>query len=387
MPYMFTRTLTVPNYSFFLLGPRATGKSTWIQERLPAAKIYNFLNNDVLIRFLGSPSLLRQEVLALPDASWVVLDEVQKVPSLLDEVHSVMNERGENIRFCLTGSSARKLRGANANMLAGRALLRNFFPLTALETGSAVSLDQALRLGTLPRVCNAPELAPEILDAYVATYLKEEIQQEALAQKLDSFTRFLKVAAIMNGQVVNTASIARDAGVARQTVQRYFQVLVDTLIGVWVPGWRPRLKVREQQSPKFYFFDTGIVRALLQRTREPIDGTERGPLLETYVLHELRAYIDYHQRSGEISYYRTPAGVEVDFIWSRGTKAVGVEVKHTSTWRREDSAALKELLSNGAIQAGFGVYRGEQELRDGPLRVLPVEQFLKELAAGSILPA
>jgi predicted AAA+ superfamily ATPase len=219
----------------------------------------------------------------------------------------------------------------------------------------------------------------------VSNYLREEIQQEALVRRLDSFARFLPVAALMNGQVANVSSIARDAAVARPTVQGYFETLIDTLIGVWLPAWQRRARVKEVASPKFYFFDTGVARALAGRLREPVEGLERGFLLETWLLHELRAAIAIHNIGGELRHWRTPSQSEVDFIWTRGNHAVGIEVKASVRWRREFGGSLKSLVSDGLVNTGIGVYTGSVELKDGPIRVLPVENFLRELSAGRVL--
>jgi len=304
MPTMYTRILKPPKHSFFLFGPRGTGKSFWLDVHYSKAVRYDFLKNDTLIRYLGEPQRLRREVEGLDKGTWVVLDEVQKVPKLLDEVQAVMHSRQDEIKFCLTGSSARKLKSGQANLLAGRAVQKSFFPLVSKELGSDFQLERCLQYGTLPLVCTKPQMAIGTLEAYVGTYLKEEIQQEALTRNLESFTRFLKVAALMNGQVVNVAGIARDAGVPRQSVERYFSVLIDTLIGTWVPGWQPRLKVREKQNPKFYFFDCGVIRAILGLLRDKIESAERGGLFETFVFNEVRAAM-HHLDAGGGSFFIT----------------------------------------------------------------------------------
>jgi predicted AAA+ superfamily ATPase len=225
----------------------------------------------------------------------------------------------------------------------------------------------------------------DLLEAYVETYLTQEIRAEALVRSLESFTRFLEVAALANAQVTSVAALARDAAVARPTVQGYFEVLTDTLIGSWLPAWRPRAKVKETSHPKFYLFDTGVVRALSRRLREPLEGPERGALLETLVLHELRAQIAYAGCGGELSYYRTPSGTEVDFVWRRGRLAVGIEVKASPRWRPEYGRALAELHRAGVVTGCCGVYLGDAPLRDGPVRVLPLRSFLAELSAGRVL--
>ena len=385
---MYTRRLLLPERSFFLFGPRGTGKTTWLRDLLPDAHWVDLLADRELVRLLREPGLLTREVEALPARSWVVVDEVQKLPALLNEVQDLLVRRGPRIRFALTGSSARKLRRSDVNLLAGRAINRRFFPLTASELGQDFDLERALRFGTLPAVwADARSDADriDILEAYAENYLTQEIRQEALVKSLDSFSRFLEVAAQMNAQVTNVSGIARDAGVARPTVQGYFEILIDTLVGVWLPAWRPRAKVKEVGHPKFYFFDTGAVRALARGLREPIAAVERGVLLETYLLHELRAWIDASGCGGELSYWRTPSGSEVDFVWSRGGRSVGIEVKAAERWRREDGAALRELLAAGRLRRAFGVYRGRTALRDGEVSVLPVGTFLERLAAGDVL--
>ena len=384
---MYTRLLALPERSFFLFGPRGTGKTTWLRQRLAGAHWIDLLRERERLRLVRSPGRFTQEVEALPARSWVVVDEVQRLPTLLDEVQDLIARRGSRYRFALTGSSARKLKRGGANLLPGRIVNRRFFPLTAAELGRAFRIEEALRFGTLPAVCSERRTTSRIdlLEAYAENYLTQEIRQEALVKSLDSFTRFLAVAALVNAQVVNVAGIARDAAIARPTVQGYFEILVDTLVGTWLPAWRPRAKVKELAHPKFYFFDPGVVRALSERLHEPVGSEERGHLLETYVLHELRAWIDRSGSGGSLAYWRTPSGSEVDFVWTRGKRAVGIEVKAGARWRREDGAALAERIAGGTLRRGFGVYRGRETLRIGHVLVLPIESFLERLAAGSIL--
>ncbi len=382
---MFTRQPQFPARSFFLLGPCGTGKTTWLRQVLPEALWFDLLRTQTLLELHQRPELFRQQVEARPRGSWVVVDEVQRVPTLLNEVHALIAEHGRDYRFALSGSSARKLKRLDVNLLAGRAINRPFFPLTAAELGFDIELDSVLRFGLLPQIRADPDFAVDTMEAYVSNYLREEIQQEALVKRLDSFARFLQVAALMNGQIVNVAGLARDAAVARPTVQGYFETLTDTLIGFWLPAWQRRAKVKEVASPKFYLFDPGVARALAGRLREPLEGSERGFLLETWVLHELRAAIAYQNLGGELRYWRTPSGSEVDFIWTRARRAVGIEVKASATWRHEFGGPLKNLISDGIVNTGFGVYVGSAELKDGPVRVLPLKQFSKALASGQVL--
>lgn len=380
MNTMYTRSLTLPKASFFLFGPRATGKTTWLRQVLPAARWFDLVTNEHYLKYLHDPGNFRREVAALPADSWVVVDEVQKVPALLDEVHSLIATHGRRYRFALSGSSARKLRRIEANMLAGRVVNRSFFPLTLAEAGFDTPLEDVLRIGMLPGVRSQPDLAADILDAYAANYLRQEIQQEALTKDLAGFSRFLRVAAILNGQAVNFTNVASEAQVNRVTVSRYFEVLVDTLIGSWVPAWQPRLKVREAGAAKFYLFDPGVVRAVANRLRAPLQDSDKGGLFETWVLHELRAHLQLAGCGGDISWYRTGGGREVDFVWTGAEYSVGIEVKATPRWRSDHGAVLRELLQQGAIRHAVVVYLGEHALVDEGVQVLPASQWAASLS-------
>lgn len=385
MLVMYTRLMTLADRSFFLFGPRGTGKTTWLRTVLPDSIWFDLLRTQTFLTLTRQPELFRQQILASPKGGWVVVDEVQRLPSLLNEVQALISEHGKAYRFALSGSSARKLKRLDANLLAGRAINRSFFPLVAAELDYEFDIERVLRFGLLPQVQADPEYALETLEAYVSNYIREEIQQEALVRNLESFSRFLEVAALLNGQVANVAGLSRDAAVARPTVQGYFATLVDTLIGTWLPAWRKRAKVKEVASPKFYLFDPGVSRALAGRLREPLDDAERGFLLETWILHELRAAMARLNIGGQLHYWRTPAGSEVDFVWVRAGQAVGVEVKAATRWKSEYGHALKTLIAAGNIHAGYAVYTGADELKDGPLRVLPLKRFLKALTAGTVI--
>ena len=384
---MFTRRLKLPPRSFLLLGPRGTGKTTWLRQQLPRAQWYNLLLDRELLRLMREPGAFRREIEALPKGAWVVIDEVQKLPSLLNEVHDALTVVPRRWNFALSGSSARRLRRADVNLLGGRVVMRRMLPLSAAELPGEPNVAERLRFGGLPLVCAEKTAAGRIdlLEAYVETYLTQEIRAEALVRSLEGFTRFLEVAALANAQVTNVASLARDAAVARPTVQGYFEVLTDTLLADWLPAWRPRAKVKETAHPKFYLFDCGVARALARRLREPLDAAERGALLETLVFHELRAHIAYAAIGGELAYYRTPSGTEIDFIWTRARAAVGVGVKASERWRPEFARSLNDLHAGSKIRRAFGVYLGDRPLQDGAVRVLPVAAFLRELAGGRVL--
>jgi predicted AAA+ superfamily ATPase len=378
MAKVYKRLLTIPNYSFFLFGPRGTGKTTCLREHLPAALWFNLLTNTDYLPIISDPEFFRKRVLAQESGGWIVVDEVQKAPSVLNEIHDLLSLHGKKYLFALSGSSARKLKNSEANLLAGRALDLRFFPLTSAELASDFHLDTVLQYGSLPAVWNEKDLRAEILEAYVGTYLREEIQQQALVENLEAFSRFLRVAALMNGNVMEYASTGRDCGVARKTVERYFQILADTLICHSVPAWQPRMKVKEYSKPKIYFFDTGVVRSLSGRIRAPLHDLERGLLLETFLINEIKAASSYLGLGYDLSHYRSEAG-ESDIIISTGSGVVGVEIKSSTNWKRGFGVGLNLMLRNRKIQRAYGVYRGHHELRDNGILVFPVERFLGAL--------
>ncbi len=375
----FKRILSPPNKNFFLFGPRGTGKTHWLNEHFNQNGLYlDLLKSSQFIEAKNNPEFLSKKI-ASGKFEWVIIDEIQKVPSLLDEVHSIMN-RNQKIKFALTGSSARKLKKAEANLLGGRAQNRLFFPLTSQELNYSVKVEEILKWGLLPQVINekSNEDKYEFLFSYYESYLKEEIQQEALVRNLDSFMRFLNIASNMNGQILSISNIAKDCGVARTTVEGYYSILVDTLIGFKVPAWTPKFKVKEILHPKFYFFDTGIVRTLRGSVKNDFEQYEEGYLFETLVLHELRAYNSYSRTNGLIYYWGTPTS-EVDFIWIRGKEKIGIEVKSAKKWKSEYGKTLKELKKNNIVDTIIGVYLGDEEYFEGDLRIMSYLSFCKYL--------
>ena len=384
---MYTRLLQRPNKSFFLFGPRGTGKSVWLDQELPDAELrVNLLKSGDYLRYKQDPARLAQEVAALPRGAWIIIDEVQKLPELLDEVHALLFESRHSYKFALSGSSARKLKQSQANMLAGRALTRRMFPLSMLETPKDFSLQGTLAHGRLPMAVTAANETEriEFLDAYVETYLREEIQQEALVRNLDSFYRFLSVAALVNGQMLNISNIAREVGVARSTVQGYFSILEDTLIGWYLPAFRNRAKVKEVAHPKFYLFDCGVQRALAGLHRDKPSAAEQGTLFETWIINELRALDAWRGHGGQFFYWRTPSGNEVDLIWRLGKQAAGFEIKSGTRWKPEFNKGLEALLDSGDISSAYGIYRGEQRLKVGAVTILPYRDALQMAHDGTI---
>ena len=322
--------------SFFLFGPRGTGKSTWIRETIKPAATYDLLSTSESLRLNRDPATFGKECAVLDAGSWVVVDEVQKAPLVLDEVQRLMADR--NLHFVLSGSSARKLRRGASNMLAGRAEVRHIFPFVSTELDFKRGLEESLEHGMLPLavVGSRPRA---FLKSYVETYLREEVQAEALVRQIGPFARFLEAAARMNGQVVNVSGVARDASVARPTVQDYFQILMDTLLAHWLPAWKLKLAVAEVRHPKLYLFDTGVTRHLAGFGHLPVRAEERGFLLETYLLHEIHAYLHYTELEYPIFYWRTHDGAEVDFVIDTPGGIVAIEVKAAERWQSSYTAA------------------------------------------------
>jgi len=391
MNNIMTRLLQKPERSFFLFGPRGTGKSTWLQHVLPDAFRLDLLDASLYLELSRDPHRLEALIGRRAAGAWIVLDEIQKVPPLLDEVHRLMALHKWN--FALCGSSARKLRRGGANLLAGRALTLSLESFSAAELGDLFDLEFALNWGMLPFVWNEPRYAADILAAYVNTYLKEELQAEGLIRNVPPFIRFLSVAGQINGQVVNAQNIARDAAVARSTVDNYFGVLTDTLVGHFLPAWRPGLKVREATQPKFYWFDPGVARASAGFLRDPTDRLWQGAALEAMIYHELRVYNEVSRKQRPLHYYRTPAGVEIDFVIETARRrpaslprVIAVEVKRAERWDRTWEKPMRSLADNAGVtvERMFGVYCGSRSYQFDNITVLPFTDFIKALFAGDV---
>lgn len=378
---MFHRKLAPPTETTLLLGPRATGKSTWLEQVLPSATRFDLLDTRLARDLAADPSRFAREVEALPDGAWVVVDEVQKVPALLDEVHRLDGKQGR--RFVLSVSSARKLKRGGANLLAGRAIRRDFFPLVSAEVGEATPLER-VTFGSLPRVFSLKR-PHAYLESYVDTYLREEVQAEALTRNIGGFSRFLEVAARQNGQVTNVSNIARDAQVARPTVQGYFDVLVDTLLGFWLPAWKLKPGTKLVAHPKFFFFDPGVARTLTRRLSYPPTPEEFGTLFETHLLHELRAYLSYSELNYPISYFRTHDDVEADVVLETQKGFVALEFKASDDWRNSFNAGFKRLRDALPNVTCIGVFTGERAQKGDGYSVMPYAEFLEALWADQLI--
>lgn len=368
--------LQPPDASCLLLGPRGTGKSTWIGQVHPEALVLDLLEYATYTELVTHPDRLEQ-IVAGADASTVVIDEVQRAPALLDEVHRLVERRGT--RFVLTGSSARKLRRGGANLLAGRARTLAMHPLTAVELGAAFDLARSVRLGHLPTAQTADDPG-RYLAGYVGTYLREEVMAEALTRNLDAFTRFLTAASFSQASVLSVATVARESGINRKTVEGYFDLLDDLLIAFRLPVFQRRSKRALTAHPKFYFFDAGVYRAV--RPKGPLDPVEEidGAAIETLVAQDLRAVNDGLNLGYDVSFWRTRTGLEVDFVLYGERGLVAIEVKRSSQYRPADLAGLRAFGEDYPMSRRFLFYGGDRAYDVDGIRVLPLARALPDLA-------
>jgi uncharacterized protein len=374
-----------PKNSCFLWGPRQTGKSTLLRERFPGSKRYDLLLSEEYRRLLHQPSLLREECLSLLKRGElkdhpIILDEVQKIPDLLDEIHWLIENKG--IRFILCGSSARKLKRGHGNLLGGRAVRYELFPLVFAEIFD-FSLMTALNHGLLPPHY-ASDMARQRLEAYVGDYLKEEITAEAVTRNIPGFSRFLEIAALANGEITQFTNIARECGVSSPTVKAYYQILEDTLIGRFVPAFQKRPKRRVILTPRFYFFDVGVVGSLTRRGQVEPGSELFGRAFEHFLFMELSAHSRYSGLLYPISYWRTASQLEVDFVL--GDCQVALEVKGTpfaqSNHLRGLMAFGEEYKTKRRILVSCDP---KPRLVSGQIEILPWKIFLKDLWAGKII--
>ena len=379
---MYLRRLSLEdenNDSVFLWGARQTGKTTLLEQLYPQAKYYDLLLAHEFERLLRDPSLLSQELAYLKEGELVIIDEVQKVPHLLDEVHSLIHRK--NLRFILSGSSPRKLKRSGANLLGGRALKKILYPLVSAEIPD-FDLIKAVNNGMIPRhyMVNNPW---ERFRAYIGVYLNEEIREEALSRNLRTFSRFLEVAAISNGEMIVYKNIAQDCGIDYRTVKDYFEILVDTLTGYFIPGFTSTVKRRAIQAPKFYFFDVGIVNYLLSR-KNLFPGSESfGRSFEHFIIQELIAYRGYTQSSEHLTYWRTSSGYEVDAIIGEGR--IAIEIKSTDEVKTRHLKGLRAFQEDFPQAKAIVVSLDKYPRIMNGVEIIPAVQFLKALWNAEII--
>lgn len=381
----YQRLLKIPTQSCFLFGLRGSGKSTWCREHFPDALWVDLLDEGLYQELLIDPKNLGMQLKALKPKSTVVIDEVQRLPYLLNEVHRFIEEK--KLRFILTGSSTRKLKRAGVNLLAGRALSLHLYPLTPWELGSDFNIHRVLEMGSLPIIL-ASENVDQVLKSYVQLYLREEIQAEALARNLQGFARFLNIAALYNAQVCNISSLAREAGIGRATVSDYFSILEDTHMGFYLPSYEAKLRVRERSAPKWIWSDPGIVRSL-KKYSGPVQQEKKGPLFESWLISCVRAWNSYNNEPWHtLSYWSALENkdMEVDLILENQKGITAIEIKSSERFRPEMLKGLRAFKENKKVKMALLVYLGDKILEsDEGIRILPLDVFLKELNSGSLV--
>jgi predicted AAA+ superfamily ATPase len=364
--------------SCFLLGPRGTGKTTWLRAHLPDAVYVDLLEARTFNRLAADPQRLG-ELLPSDRSRPIVIDEIQKLPGILDEVHRRIERDGH--WFVLTGSSARKLRRSGVNLLGGRAQTRHFHPLTACELGSAYDFQKCLRFGLLPTVHDPDKrIAPEdYLSGYVQTYLREEVLMEGLSRNLGGFARLLEAASFSQAQLLNVSAVARECQIKRKMAESYFDILEDLLLAVRLPVFAKRARRRITQHPKFFLFDTGVFRAL--RPTGPLDSDAEidGPALETLVLQELRATLAWCDPGAEVSYWRTATGLEVDFVVYSGKRFIALEVKRKRDLSTQDLQGLRAFHDDYPEAARLVLYGGDETRILQGVHVVPLRQALPRM--------
>ena len=383
---MFKRKLHLPapgTETFFLWGPRQAGKTTLLREHYGDGRWVDLLKADQFRRYAVNPEFLREEIEADDDGdgTQIVIDEIQKVPALLDEVHWLMENRG--VRFALCGSSARKVRRGAANLLGGRAVRHQLHGLTAGEIGPEFDLDRLLNHGYLPRIF-AADRPGRLLDAYIADYLKEEVAAEGLVRNLPAFSGFLDAAALSDGELINFSNIGTDCGVSGRTARSYFEILEDTLLGRWLPAYRKRAKRRVVAAPKFYLSDVGVVNRLARRGRLSRGSDAYGRAFENWVFHELSAWLDYADEADELSYWRLAGGTEVDFVV--GDMRLAVEAKASTRVVSRHLKGLRSLVADHPEVGRRVVVCLEDRARrteDG-IDILPAGTFVARLWDGEL---
>lgn len=363
--------------SFFLFGPRGTGKSTWLKQHYKNALLIDLLAPEAFRAYSARPERLREVAEGVKPGGTIVVDEIQKFPQLLDVVHQLM-EQHNGWRFVLTGSSARKLKRSGVDLLAGRAVVKTMHPFMADELGDDFSLEESLQIGMLPLV-NDAQSPKEAINAYVAVYLREEVQLEGLVRNIGAFSRFLESASLSHGAVLNISNVARDSQVERKTVEGYVSILEDLLLAFRIPVFSKRVKRRLSSHPKFYYFDVGVFRSV--RPAGPLDAPQEieGAALEGLVAQHLRAWNAYRDDVCKLYFWRTKSGNEVDFVIYGQDTFCAIEVKNTTKVHPKMLNGLLAFNDDYPEAELYLLYRGKERLKIKNILCLPCDEFLKNL--------
>jgi predicted AAA+ superfamily ATPase len=366
-----------PKSSYFLFGPRGTGKTTWLKQNLKNELSIDLLDPGLYRRYKARPERLREFIEGNPEKKIVIIDEIQKAPELLDVVHALMEEKPE-LQFILTGSSARKIKQKGVDLLGGRAVVRSLHPFMASELKDKFNLEKSLQIGLVPLVF-AAQKPEDTLDAYISLYIKEEVQMEGLVRNLGNFARFLEAISFSHGSVLNISNVSRECEVERKSVQGYIEVLCDLLMAYYLPVFTKKAKRAVIQHPKIFLFDTGAFRTL--RPSGPLDrpGEIGGPALEGLVAQHIRAWIDYSRSSCRLFYWRTKAGTEIDFVIYGKEGFWAIEVKNSRDIRKNDLRPLKTFHQDYPECTPLFVYRGDEKLLIDDILCVPCETFLKSI--------
>jgi predicted AAA+ superfamily ATPase len=382
---MNSRILSFPESgSFFLFGPRQTGKTTLVRSRYPEAWYVNLLFEETFFRYSSEPGLFQRqaaEQISRQKIETIIIDEVQRLPGLLNDVQALIDAH-PSVRFVLTGSSARKLKRKGVNLLGGRAVERQLFPYVRQEMGDGFSLDVVLRFGSLPSVFGKdPEAAKDMLSAYVNTYLREEIRQEGLVRTLGAFSRFLDIAASQHSELVSFSDMARECGVSSHTIKSYYEILEDTMIAFPLQAWSKSPRKRMVSHPRYYFFDLGVVNALNRMLSADPDPRIRGKLFESFLITEIHRHLLYSRSEARLFFWRTSGGAEVDLVVEKhGRLVAACEIKSSRVIDGSDFSGLKSFKEDNPGVPCYLTYNTDLPYEINGVRVLPWTKLVEEIA-------
>lgn len=373
---LIKRLFSPAKESYFLFGPRGTGKSTWLREHYPDSLIIDLLDPSLLRQYQAYPERLEQSVHG-STAKTIIIDEIQKAPELLSVIHRLIEQK-KSWQFIMTGSSSRKLKRAGVDLLAGRAVIRYMYPFMATELGEKFSLEKALQYGLVPLIIESKDIV-DTLNAYIGIYLTEEVKAEGLVRNIGDFARFLEVASFSHGSILNISNIARECSVSRKLIEGYLSVLEDLLLSFQLPIFTVRAKRQLVTHTKFYYFDAGIYRSLRMTGFLDKSSEMSGPGLEGLILQHLRAWNDYQGHPNKLYYWRTKHGVEVDFIVYGSQGLYAIEVKNSPLVHEKDLTGLKTFCADYPEAIAIMLYRGSERLKKGNILCIPIDDFLKNL--------